>query len=128
MSDMTDARRQTLAFLEAGQPEVALRFAEQLLADDPNAVQVLAFAEIEGGEQLADPAIVGRGIRRLSELAERIGVPMAYNRANGHLALWMMAVARDGAGRAHAEHRAELHAARDLYALAGADTSLDDTM
>jgi hypothetical protein len=49
---MSDARRQTLALLDAGRPEEALRAAEQLLADDPNAVQVLAFAEIVGGEQL----------------------------------------------------------------------------
>lgn len=123
---MSDARRQTLALLEAGRPDEALRVASTLAVEDPNATQVLAFAEIEGGEQLADPEIVRRGIDRLVALEDRVGVPMAYNRANGHFALWTLAVRRDGVARAHAEHRADLHAARDAYTIAGADERLGE--
>ncbi len=53
---------------------------------------------------------------------------MAYNRANGNFALWTMAVRHDGVARAHAEHRTDLHAARDAYAIAGADEDLDEQM
>lgn len=126
--DVSDARRQTLALLDAGRPEEALRAAEQLPAEDPNVAQVLAFAEIEGGEQLADPDIVRRGVGRLAGLEERVGVSMAYNRANGHFALWMLAVRHGGVARAHTEHRTDLHAARDAYAIAGADEDLDEQM
>ena len=126
--DVSDARRQTLALLDAGRPEEALRAAEQLPAEDPNVAQVLAFAEIEGGEQLADPDIVRRGVGRLAGLEERVGVSMAYNRANGHFALWTLAVRHGGVARAHTEHRTDLHAARDAYAIAGADEDLDEQM
>lgn len=109
--DMSHARGQTLALLDLGRPEKALRAAQQLPAEDPNAVQVLAFAEIEGGEQLGDPDFLRRGVDRLARLEERVGVSMAYNRANGHFALWTLAARHDGVARAHAEHRADLHAA-----------------
>jgi tetratricopeptide (TPR) repeat protein len=124
--DISDARRHTLTLLDARQPEEALRAAAQLPADDPNAVQILAFAEIERGEQLTAPEVVRRGVERLAKLEERVGVSMAYNRANGHLALWTLAVQRDGVAHAHAEHRVDLHAARDLYATVGADEDLDE--
>ena len=125
-SDISEARRATLALLDAGEAEKALQIATQLPPDSPNAVQVLAFAEIEGGEQLADPMTVRRGVDRLAALEDLTGVSMAYNRANGHLALWTMAVGRDGVSGALADHRLDLHAARDLFAAAGADEDVDD--
>jgi hypothetical protein len=57
-SEIAEAQRHTRALLDAGEPRKALKFVEQLPSGDPNAVQVRAFAEIDGGELLADPGVV----------------------------------------------------------------------
>jgi hypothetical protein len=64
----SDIRRQMLELLDASRPADALELAEALPQDDPAALQVRAFTEIEGGEQLANPEVVRRGADRLREL------------------------------------------------------------
>lgn len=125
---MSEARRRTLALLDAGEPDEALRVAAELPTDDPNAAQIVAFAEIEAGEMLGDPDIVRRGTTRLDALADSVGMAMAYNRANGYFALWTIACKQHGVAGALAEHRGDLHTARDLYALAGDDEDTDEAM
>lgn len=127
-SDFRALRERTLKLLDGGQPAAAMQFAEQLPYDNPEAIQVRAFCEIEGGEQLNDPDLVRCGTERLADLEELAGLSMAYNRANGHDALWRIAVANGGMSRALAEHRDDLHAARDLYAHAGADIEQPDDL
>jgi tetratricopeptide (TPR) repeat protein len=124
----SDLRQQTLQLLDAGEAAAALRLIEQAPLDHPNTIQVRAFTEIEGGEQLRQPDVVARGIARLEDLEARFGVSMAYNRANGHLALWMMAVESEGAARAFAQRREQMHAARDAFRATGDDPQLAGDM
>lgn len=108
---------------DAGDAAGALALGSQITdSGDPYAGQARAAIEIECGEAAGDAQAVRNGIARLTELSETTpGLSTAYNRANGHEALWQMAIADVGVTRAYGMHRSDLHRARDLFAEAGAD-------
>lgn len=118
------AQHQVSQLCANGRPQEALRFAEQLEGHPFETEQVLAMAELEAGAQLSDRAMVTRGIERFQAIeADHHREIFSYNRANGHLALWDIAREQAGVAVALARYRADLHRARDLFAVAGADTT-----
>jgi tetratricopeptide (TPR) repeat protein len=124
--DMELARQRASELLVAGRPQDALRYIEKLEGLHPfEFEQLLAMTELEAGEQLADRTVIARGVDRFERLGQQghDGV-FIYNRANGYLALWQVAVKNLGVSQALLAHREDLQQARDLFAAVGADTSV----
>jgi len=126
-SEAFEARQHVEALCAAGQPEEALRYAEQVEGHPLETEQLLAITEIDAGEMLADREIIARGVARFAQLEANSDTPVfAYNRANGQLAMWQVGVERLGIAQALTLHRDDLQEARDLFAEAGAHEAGSD--
>jgi hypothetical protein len=124
--DIHAAREQIQSLCDDGRPAEALAYAQGLTGHRFNTDQLLAIAEIDAGELLSDRDLVARGVSRLEALEEDLGRPaFAYNRANGLLVMWEIAVSQFGIGRALAAYRVDLQQARDLYDAVGGDPDAD---
>lgn len=124
--DLNQARLHVMRLCADGRPHEAVHFAEAAKGHPFETEQLLAMAELDAGEQLADGAIVDRGIARFEALEDGLnGELFAYNRANGHLALWEIARKQLGVSQALTLHRNDLQCARDLFAAVGADETHD---
>lgn len=126
-SSILQARRHIHALCAGGRPDEALRYAEQVEGHPFETEQLLAITELDAGERLADREIIARGLARFEQLeGDSEGEPFAYNRANGRLAMWQVAVVRLGIAQALAQHREDLQQARDLFSHVGADLTEED--
>lgn len=114
--------------IDSGEIQAAVDLVRGLPVEDPNLAQVRGIILIEAGGLRRESGMISEGIEVLVEAFEApTGISAAYNRANGHLALWEIAVEKLGVGQAHALHRTELHIARELFELAGNGDDGSDT-
>lgn len=110
------------ALIDSDQAQAAIDLVRGLPVEDPNSAQIRGIVLIHAGQRLGDPNPIREAVDLLEARVEApTGISMAYNRANGYLALWDLAVATHGAGTAHALHRSDLHLARDLLEIAAKD-------
>lgn len=111
---------------DMGQHQEALELARSLDGPAELVDPLIAIIEIDAGEALGDREVVISGIKRLKALGEDPKRPgLAYNCANGLLALWQLGVRQDGVALSVATRRADLQQARDLYATLGSTSSVD---
>ena len=123
-----EARDEIQRLCHSRQPEAALQFARELEGHPFETEQLLAITEIEAGELLGDRDVIAAGVARLESLEETTAAPLfAYNKANGLLAMWQLAVSDLGVAAALAAHRSDLQRARDLFASVGADEAAGES-
>ncbi len=126
-TDIHQAMKHVQELCDAGEAAEALRYAEGVTGPPLEVEQLRAMTEIDAGEKLGDRTVVARGVARYERLEQELRPAMiAYNRANGLLCMWGIAVRQLGVAQALAKHRGDLQQARDLYARAGADAELDE--